>query len=1005
MHSIARRLVSVCFVFLFATPFTWSQQHSFERFADELGGRQSSVYNIFRDARGFLWFAGDTDGLLRYDGYELIRWAGDDDAELGRVSYSAVMMSQRDELWAATWGSGLFFWQHEENRFAVFNTDNSALPDNRVQTLFEDSRGRIWVGTLNGLAVLENQQLQPIESRNPLHKERIWGTAELNEELWFATTTGLYRANSNNTEWQQYLPFPERFGNNRINEIRTVRVVNDRIWVGVDGGLFEFDPQAETFIPVKFPGDESKTHPQVNTLYSKGDNKLWMGAENGLYLVDTRRHRFVPAANGRFISAPDVDVRHIATDTNGAIWLGARDQGILHSSPLGNDFQVIAEQAPEPLHSLLQRTISAIHVAPNDDVWMGIPNGVARWRMSDHTWQHWFFPVGNALRRAESIETDHSGRTWVASNSSLYFIEEGASAMTEATAVLQALEIQSTAVTKIFQDSAQRLWLGFWGRGLANYDPNANEEEPEVSWDFTALGDLRGDLVYDLVEQEGTGLWLVTRFSGLWHKPDDSAEWIPFEQIAEQQGWQGSLPEDGMQCLFLHTKNELWVCSESGLLKLNFDTQQIDHYTRANGLPSDRVQGVTRAPGINGEVSGRLWITTSRGISLYEREHEQFLNFGLFDGLPALEFLRAALDVTSDGRVYAGTVKGALEFSPASLDVSRDVPNVGLSRVWVDDEDITGRLHFTQPALHLARDHRSVAVQYSVLDFKGASSNAGRYRLLGLNDEWSVWSELRQITFTTLPPGEYVLEIEGRNSLGIVADAPLRIDIVVERPWWASPWVWVVGVAILLVLLVLIVQLRFAALARINRRLDNQVKERTLELEALALELRAQSQTDYLTKLPNRRGFIAMFERVAAQAKRHDQPLTLVLFDVDHFKRFNDEHGHEAGDQVLIALSKLFREHLREQDVIGRWGGEEFAMLLPDTPLAGGVKLCESLRERLEAMVLDYNGERLRVTATFGIHTGNSASSSLEKWMQFADDALYRGKELGRNRVAAYAPE
>ncbi len=722
-------------------------------------------------------------------------------------------------------------------------------------------------------------------------------------------------------------------------------------------------------------------------------------------MVDANSLEYLAAPDGSFVRATDVDIRRVATDTSGTLWLGARDQGILRSNPLTSDFQLTAEHAPEPIRSLLQRTISAVHVEPNNDVWFGIPNGVARRQATDQTWQHWLFPADDVSRRVEAIETDDTGRTWVATNASLYFIDEDTNSLTEATEILQALGIQSTAVTKIFQDSSRRLWFGFWGRGLAYFDIGASEERLQVGWHFTALNDLRGDLVYDLVEQEGKGLWLVTRFSGLWYKADERETWIPFQQIAEEENWQGRLPSDGMLCLFLHKNNELWVCSENGLLKLDLDAKKIKHYSRSDGLPSDRVLGLTRAPGVGGENAERLWMTTSRGISLYERDREQFLNFGANDGLTASEFLRAAVDATSSGRVYAGTVRGALEFEPDNLNVSRARPNVGLSRLWVDDEDITGRLHFIQPSLHLARDHRSVVIQYSVLDFKGASANAGRYRLLGLNDEWSEWSELRQLTFTTLPPGEYVLEIEGRNSLGIVGDEPLQLNIVVDRPWWASPWVWVFGGILIVVLLALIAQLRFAALARLNRRLDNQVKERTQELETLAQKLREQSQTDYLTKLPNRRGFTAKFETVISHAKRHNKPLTLVMFDVDHFKSFNDQHGHEAGDQVLFAVSKLAKESLREQDIVGRWGGEEFAILLPDTPLTGALKVCESLRSALEAMVVQYKGENLNVTATFGVYEGKAADGSIDKWMQFADSALYQGKELGRNRITAYDPE
>ena len=115
---------------------------------------------------------------------------------------SAVLVSANDQLWAAAWGSGLFLWQHEQNRFQVFNSENSALPDDRVQTLFEDSLGRVWAGTLNGLAVAENGNVKRVEPSNPLYAERIWRMAEFENALWVATTSGLYKMNYEGTAWQ-----------------------------------------------------------------------------------------------------------------------------------------------------------------------------------------------------------------------------------------------------------------------------------------------------------------------------------------------------------------------------------------------------------------------------------------------------------------------------------------------------------------------------------------------------------------------------------------------------------------------------------------------------------------------------------------------------------------------------------------------------------------------------------------------------------------------------------
>lgn len=1009
------RAVRTLFMTLFLLgAFAHASNHSFERFADELGGRQSSVYDIFRDDKGFLWFAGDTDGLLRYDGYQLIRWSGQGEDALGRVSYSAVLMSTNERLWAAAWGSGLLLWQAEDHGFQVFNTDNSAIPDNRVQTIFEDQYGTIWAGTLAGLVSISRSNsveqapyvIEPLPANSPLAQERIWRLAEFAGSLWVATTSGLYQMSHDGQEWTQFAPYPERLGNNRINEIRTVRVIGERLWLGIDGGLFEFDVERSEFLPVRFPSStqattQTLTQPQINTLYPRDDDAFWVGTQNGLLLVDMLRRQYISRSDGDFVSVPDVDIRRIASDTNGSLWLATRDQGILHSQSRANYFQTTAESADEPIRSLVQRSISAVSVAANDDLWLGVPNGVVQRRQESGVWYQWSFPVHSASRRTESIFTDATGRTWIASNSSLYFIEQEDSVMQEASDLLESLGIDATAVTSITEDRNGRLWFGFWGRGLAYYD-GIVDGEVSSGWDFTELEDLRGDLIYDLIDIQDSGLWMITRFSGIFHKAEGTSAWVAFDDFASAKGWNHQLPRDGLLCLYFDAKDTLWFCSEQGLFSLELRSGAVHQYTRAQGLPSDRILAIASAPTLSTIGHEGLWLATSRGISLFERQHTQFLNFGLTDGLPAMEFVRGAMSVSSDGRIFAGTVRGAVDFNPQLLEINRTTPKVGLSRLWVDDQDITGRLSFFAPSVALTREHRSIIVQFSVLDFSGAAYNTGRYRLLGLNDEWSAWSELRQLTFTTLPAGQYTLEIEGRNSLGIVAEEPLRIEITVARPWWESGWTWLFGGALLLVLMMLFSQLRFAALARMNRRLDKQVRERTRELEGLALKLREQSHTDYLTKLPNRRAFTEKFDWLIAHAKRHNKPLALVLFDVDHFKRFNDDYGHEAGDQVLIALSELLQSRLREQDVIGRWGGEEFAILLPETPLKGALSVCESLRSALEQMRVEHEGHSLQVTATFGVYEGQTNQTSLDAWMQCADTALYRGKELGRNRVTAY---
>ena len=166
--------------------------------------------------------------------------------------------------------------------------------------------------------------------------------------------------------------------------------------------------------------------------------------------------------------------------------------------------------------------------------------------------------------------------------------------------------------------------------------------------------------------------------------------------------------------------------------------------------------------------------------------------------------------------------------------------------------------------------------------------------------------------------------------------------------------------------------------------------------------------TDDLTSLPNRRVFKEALMHEIQRAKRYGTPLSLTLFDLDHFKQVNDTHGHPAGDRVLVAATHAVERNLRESDVFARVGGEEFAVLLPNTSEEGALDFAERLRAALQAispLALEVDAQ---ITASFGVveFDRDSDDSTGERLIAAADAALYNAKWLGRNRVfSARVPE
>ncbi|HEU0043836.1 sensor domain-containing diguanylate cyclase [Sphingomonas sp.] len=162
-------------------------------------------------------------------------------------------------------------------------------------------------------------------------------------------------------------------------------------------------------------------------------------------------------------------------------------------------------------------------------------------------------------------------------------------------------------------------------------------------------------------------------------------------------------------------------------------------------------------------------------------------------------------------------------------------------------------------------------------------------------------------------------------------------------------------------------------------------------------ELRAIANNDYLTGAMTRRAFTERAEQELARHRRYSRPCSLISFDVDHFKSVNDTYGHPIGDEVLKTVVRVCEDALRPTDILGRLGGEEFAVLLPETPATDALRCAERLRATL-AQTTIAAAPGLRVTASFGVAPLDGAISTVSRWLADADAALYAAKRSGRNR-------
>lgn len=189
-------------------------------------------------------------------------------------------------------------------------------------------------------------------------------------------------------------------------------------------------------------------------------------------------------------------------------------------------------------------------------------------------------------------------------------------------------------------------------------------------------------------------------------------------------------------------------------------------------------------------------------------------------------------------------------------------------------------------------------------------------------------------------------------------------------------------------------------------RVRNLLRQRmrTLALNQISARWRVLATLDDLTGVYNRRTFLDRLGTEIARAQRYQRALSLIMLDADHFKRVNDQYGHAAGDQVLKALIGLCLQDIRQVDFIGRLGGEEFAIGLPETALSGAESAAERLRLAVETALVPMDGGTVRFTISLGVTQLLDTGEDSEALLKRVDQALYEAKSRGRNRVAVWQP-
>jgi len=957
-----------------------------------------------------------------------------------------------EEIWSTLgFGPDGFVWAGSASalaRFDGYRWDPPATAPGRslVRDMANDAEGNLWaIFESEGLARFDGRSWQQVgEAR--FHQRFSTIVVDGKRELWVAHNQGFARLTDG--RWVEAIRTPTQRVGRMIAIARTRNLFGSpREWIASsDRGLWyrELTPT---------PGDwQPSDHPDLRDIamtdllaVSNGDSEeLWLTSYGGgVARIRDDGTRIWRAENGEL----PTEAVYSVVETRGpsgeqTIWMASR-AGLLRFR--GEQIDVFNRR-----HGLPSDALRGVKVQRGSDgvdaLWVATEGGLARASLTDSPW-HSVSLLGANENGTLGVLLEPNGRggerLWVGSaREGLAMLDEGEWRRFSASKG----DLPPHSVRGLWRlpgaDGRDHTLLSMAGAPLHEITetlliralPTPWSVRQDVALNHMLARSFEGKIEWWAatshagVHRLRDGNWQA--FATLGGKAPAAVLWLTEQVDAHGRSWLWAadalgiarfdgqdwqrlpvslgLPADGFRSLMLMTdgaRQTLWASStHHGILRLDVSDPQQPRALAATGLPAPPDPTIYS---VLPDSTGRLYVCTNNGVQQLTPQPDGSYGSRIFrrrDGLVHDECNTNGQLVDRHDRYWVGTLGGLGMFDPDAqppTQVAQPKP-LYFTELQVG-EDL--RQIAAGQMLELPASMHDLRIEYSLLT--GMREGESRYRtqLIGFDQAPSNWTNEHSRSFSTLPPGEYVFRVEAQDFAAVEA-MPLEMEVLILPLWWQRTGLQLLFATLVMLLMIGLVLAYNRGLRARAKTLRQQVAERTQDLREANVRLTELSYLDPLTAVANRRRLLEAMRIEIARASEQGKSLGLVVADVDHFKQYNDRFGHLAGDAALRAIANAMSSAMREQDLVARFGGEEFACLMVDADLDTVSRVAERMRALVAALPprsLGNDSQTLTISA--GVLSCVPASTQTpEDLLHAADLALYDAKSTGRNRVHVAAP-
>ena len=935
---------------------------------DESGLPENSVHALAQTPDGYLWF-GTEEGLARFDGVRFVTLTSHNSPGLPSSLIQALAASHDGTLWVGT-DSGLSHFRPSvtEVHGGSFTTltIRDGLTDNNITALCEDREGALWVGTALGLNRVTDGHVENWTSGHGLADAAVRAIAvDSGGTLWVATENGLSRF-----EEGHFVTFTTKDGlpGNTISSLAPAP--DGSLWIGtVAHGIAQIEQGRITIPKTAMPWKE------IAGLQVDGDGSLWIAFDrHGIGRLYGEKLELYDVSRGL---PSDLCSNAMFEDREGNLWVGMLDSGAVQLRDAR--FSVFGKAeglSGNYIGELVQGQDGSIYIGADN-------NGVDR-----------LFPDGhvevlnqrNGLpnQAVYSLLVTHDGSLWIGyRRGTLARWNNGR------VTVYHDPGAEDASLNALFEDRDGHIWVGYNPKGFAEF----------VHGEFRHVTDT--GIVRYITQSSDGSLWLAVDGGGVQRY---------FHDKITRYTTADGLPGDHVMYVHADAEGSIWAgVSGGGISRIR--EGRVVSWTPDMGVPDTTIGSILE------DNAGNLWLGGDNGISrVAKAELERTagvrgasvhaVTYGQADGLRIPETLFGSMPCAwkaRDGRLWFATIGGAAVVDPAHMPLNRVVPRVLIEHVAFNDR----RLPLTD-GIRVGPGSGNLEVAFTAASFVAPQLVRFRYRMYGLDKDW-VTADARSARYANLPPGHYTFVVEAESPDQLWNRPRATFSFVVRPPLTETPLAYVLYGLVALVLAWATVAFRTRSLIRRQWELTRVVAERTAQLEAekAALEtarreLHIQATHDALTGLFNRAAILEHLEREVSRSVRDRQPMGVILADLDDFKQINDNYGHICGDNILRETASRLRAAARGYDLVGRYGGEEFLLILPGWDMSVAPGRIDDLLDAFRSRKFKVTGSEIQLTCSLGVATFRPGVDPEDVWevLSRADTALYVAKNSGRNNAS-----